>query len=191
MSDYSHLSTPIADTRYLLAAHYLDVADNVVEVGGHRIGHFLPEHHPRDRNTRHIWCIDPSAPEPKHWEKHRVYPMPATAFNFNVLEEHRGRKGLCLLGLEMYDEEYGVGSGMLSCERIAENLHHFDTVVIEFVVENPVAKTQALILLGAAVYGCDMTRTIQFTTQWVSDSKYPEPNESFSKTREFWVLEKS
>ncbi len=188
MPDYSHLQTPIADTRYVMAAHYLEPCEHIIEVGGHRIKDFMPDEHPRDRNPRFFWNIDPSA-NAESWDQVKTYKMPVTAFSFDNTLAGRTKNGLCLLGMEMYDEEYGHGEGMQSAQHICKSMHHFNIVVMEFVGSNHVAYQQSLLILGAA-RAVGFGTTVCFTTQWAVDNKYPEPNASFSKVRDFWVLEK-
>ena len=134
MPDYSHLQTDIADTRYVMAAHFLEPCQHIVEVGGNRIRHFMRDEHPRDRNPRHFWSIDPSA-EAEHWERARTYNMPVTAFNFGNALRLKKQNGLCLLGLEMYDENEDDDE-ISSIQHVCENAGHFDRVVIEFVESN-------------------------------------------------------
>ena len=190
MPDYSHLASPIADTRYVLAAHYLRGCRMLVEVGGHRLHSFLG-----GDIFRQVWNIDPTVEQGQYTHGVMNVALSVKDFDFEVVDKchvptGQGKKGICLLGMEMYDNVPGLGSGVESVENIGNNLSRFDIAVIEFVGSNPVAHAQSLMLYGAAGYGAGMTRTVHFTTQWSHDHKYPEPNESFQKVRDFWVLEK-
>lgn len=186
MPDYSHLAAPIADTRYVQAAHYLRNCNTLVEVGGHRLHQFMGKD-----VWRQFHNIDPAA-EISYNSGIQTHCMPVTEFDFGlVLPTREEKRGLCLLGMELYDHTYGVGSGIASIEHIANNIHLFDTIVIEFVESNPIARDQSLVLLSAGHESSRMRRTIRFMSQWINDDKYPQHNTSFRKPREFWVLEKS
>ncbi len=185
MHDYSHLATRIADTRYVQAAWFLEPCQNIVEVGGNKLREFLQDEHPRDRHPRHFWCIDPTA-SAAQWERHRVYAMPVTGFSFNEALQDKTGNGLCLLGMEMFDNE---DAELTSAQHICENMNHFDIVVMEYVPSNPVARPQALTIYGAA-QAVGLKLTVRLSTEWIRDAKYSEPNASFGKCREFWVMEK-
>ena len=181
MPDYSHLSTEVADTRYALAAHFLKGCSHIVEVGGHRLHDFLP--------GPTFFNVDPLAPQDEYWHKCFTYKTQVTSLNFENLLRSGWRNGLCCLGLEMYDEEYGEGIGLGSAHHLCTNMDRFDVLVLEYVESNQVARQQALLLCGAA-RATDMEVKLITETKWMHDGKYQEPNASFHKTRAFVVLEK-
>ena len=188
--DYSHLQTPVADTRYALAAHYLKSCDYIVEIGGDRLHGILGPGSPH----RRYWNVDPGA-KPLAFPYGITYNMPVCDFDFGLIpNEPQGvwekKYGLCILGMEMYDCVYGDGSGIKSVENIAHNMHRFDRIVMDFVPTNLVAKAQSLILLGAAAYGNNFKRTVCMTVCWETPNQEEPCNESFSKPRQFWVLER-
>lgn len=181
---YEHLDTEIANTRYVLAAHFLRDCNLVLEVGGSSLHHHLIPSH-----TRAIWCVDPLAPQ-GYWNHVTNFRMPVHCFTFNgIPNEHDryARYGMCLLGLELFDDGFaGGGDGELSTQAVVDHIHRFDTVVFDYVEENERALKQITEIESECIES-DMRCTVDMRTGWLHDSKYLEPNESFSKPRRFCV----
>jgi hypothetical protein len=198
MPDYGHLEIPISDTRYVQAAHFLRDCKTIVEVGGSRLHKFMGR-----GIWRQFYNIDPFIESSNdmavrnyaavhNYAAVRNYAKAIHQFHFPLIVPERDEKrGLCILGMEMYDFQYGVGAGVISVAHIIESIHMFDSVILEFVESNSVSNAQAFMLLNAATSALTMKRTIRLSTQWQHDEQYVQPNDSFGKTREFWVLEKS
>ena len=183
MPDYSHLSTPAAASRYAMAAYYLSGCTNVVEVGGCNLHTFMSS------PDTVFWNIDPTA-ETLETEWIKTVGVGAKDFDFNWIPrrvKNHERNGIALLGLEMYDGEFGVGSGVESAEAVGNALVNFDVAVIEFVLTNDVSRMQALMLKGAACFGADMEIRVHIETKWCPLMGV-EHNDSYSKPRQFWVL---
>ena len=121
---YEYLNTEVADSRYALAAHYLAPCSHIVEVGGHRLRHFM--------SPFSLWSIDP-VPVTGHSPNAQMLNVPVSHFNFDIIPRNvHHSNGLCLLGLELYDGEHGVGRGEASIQHVASNVDRFDIMVVEY-----------------------------------------------------------
>lgn len=190
--DYSHLATEALDSRYALAAHYLAPCGQIVEVGGARLHTFMDSTVPGSVRNRFFYSIDPTA-NSEYWHQVMTYRMPISAFNFrNIPNRGIDPRGLCILGLELHDEEFGDG-GAESIGNICEAMALFDYVVVEYVQDNRTAYEQAHIIEGAC-RAVELYVTLDFETKFWHDGKYSErqqPNASFFKKRKFLLYRKA
>lgn len=189
---HDHLLTDAAETRQVLAAHYMNDCDIVVEVGGGRnpvYGYM--------ESSPMTYVIDPDG-EWEHYAELRHMKMPLQAFNFDNLIGTGRRKGLCMLGMELVhfdkDREAGLADPV---EFLISKLTWFNRVVIEYVTSNTESEAQAFMLHGA-LEALGVNCILDFRTTWQFDRKYfvtkeaqgQEPNPSFYKERRFLVYDK-
>ena len=183
--DYPHLQTKAADSRYALAAHYLEPCDVIYEVGGSRLHDFISPHFHTS-----IIQVDPAADHEDMEPCVVMHTVPVCDFDFSVTTEGCGDdgdqwKGLCLLGLELHDRQYGDG-GPESMAKLCSAIGDFDVIVVDFVPMNKHANMQSLMVHGA----CERTGkvlAVELNTTMVLDAGFPSPNDSFRKERKFRV----
>jgi hypothetical protein len=184
--DYSHLQTLAAESRYAMASHYLSKCSNIVEIGGDA----LHTYGSRAKSQQKFWNIDPSTQPNDSNSLVENHNCPVYEFDFSIIPRSNVNKnGLCLLGIEMFDLEYAVGTGTRSLEKIIEHVDLFDNVVLEFVTENLTASTQASILCKGFMHTLEFTKLVDINANWVPVGG--PCNDSFSKSRTFWLLQRT
>jgi hypothetical protein len=190
---YEYLSTDVADSRYVLAAHYLASCTHIVEVGGHRLHHFMDHH-------LSMWSIDPVGVT-EHHPHVRMLDMPVCNFDFDTIPFSECQKtGLCLLGLGLYDGEHGVGRGEASIQNVADNVARFDMVVVEFMPCNPSQWCKrphpyvlAQVIDDACRASASLYPFIELELKFRQDNEYfskQRPEEYFFRKRIFRVYKK-
>ena len=191
---YEYLSTEVADSRYVLAAHYLAPCTHIVEVGGHRLHHFM-------NHQFAMWSVDP-VPVTGYQSNVRMLNIPVCDFDFaNIPRNAHHSNGLCLLGLELYDGEHGIGRGEASIQKVANNVDRFDMIVVEYMPCNPsqwcanheLAYVQAQRIDDACRASASLYLSIELELKFRQDDKYSSeqrPEESFFRKRIFRVYER-
>ena len=189
---YKYLHTEVADSRYALAAHYLSSCSHIIEIGGHRLHHFM--------SPFSLWSVDP-VPVTGYQANVHMLNMPVCDFDFaNIPRNVRHSNGLCLLGLELYDGEHGVGRGEASIQKIANNVDRFDMIVVEYMPCNPskwcedheLAYWQAQVIDDACRASASLYLSVELELKFRQDDKYSSeqrPEESFFRKRIFRVYE--
>lgn len=195
-TQYDHLATDIAATRYAMAGHFLSGCDVVMEIGGSRhcaIDHFLTE---KDGILPDVMVVGNDVPNVEFWDtKVRYFNSDIEDFHLSTYmsQYNSGLRGLCIMGLELFPKR--TDSDPLAV--IIGGLSFFDRVVIDYVTTNARASSQFLMLMGA-MGSLGMSMSIDLMSEWKYDRKYfvtkeaqgEEPTLSFYKERRFMVFDK-
>lgn len=195
--NYDHLDTAIAKSRYAMAANFLNDCETIVEVGGTRncsMDHFIQCHNPVVSDTRQIIVIGNDLhnySDIGDGITHCNFPVEEYDFH-NELSTVTGKCGLCIMGMELYPSK-PITDPMYA---ITSNMHLFSRIVIDYVVTNQRALSQAIEINSVAV-NLRFHLSIDLTHSWTYDHKYftmkkamgEEINPSFFKERRFMVYD--
>jgi len=190
---YDHLTTSIAQTRYAMAANFLNDCRLVLEIGGSRycsIDSFMTDERER------VLVVGNDILDMEVWEDGvRYFNNSVEDFPFgqHLNGYNEGNIGLCILGLELLPKQPDTDPLAV----LISEIHRFDKVVIDYVTTNELASRQSIILSGA-LQAADIELVIDMVFEWQFDRKYfvtkeaqgLEPSPSFFRQRRLMVFER-